>query len=261
MTESQLQYQRELTSYLAGFLTPHKRELLPHLLMHRTRHLTVVIEDIHHSHNASACLRSCDCFGVQDVHIIENRNEYDVNHAVALGASQWLTIEKFNDPEADNTTTCLNELKSRGYSIVMTSPHQFDTELETYDISQKTALVFGNEKDGASATVRQLSDHVLRIPMFGFTESFNISVAVAVALHHLVWRLKQLDISWQLQPEERDELLRQWVRIASGRKLRQLQQRFRDAVWNPDEPVDESQLWPDWSTVLVDPHPERKHRS
>ena len=241
----------ELRHYLASFMSDHRRQLLPRLLLNRTRHLAVVVEDVFQTHNASACLRSCDCFGVQDVHIIENQNQYLVNENVALGASQWLTLQRYQD-----TTACLQSLKSRGYAIVMTSPHETDCDLETYDISRPTALVFGNEKSGASDAVRQNADHVMSIPMYGFTESFNISVAVAICLHHLVWRLRESGVDWRLGNDEREELLNEWVRVASETRVEKLEQYFREHR-EAGKPL-QAAAWPDWASVS--PHPP-EHRS
>lgn len=253
-------YQRELCSYLAGFLTEHKRELLPRLLLNRTRHITVVVEDIHKEHNASACLRSCDCFGVQDVHIVENFNEYVDNREVSLGAEKWLTLKRYNEPEADNTTRCLESLRDQGYRIVMTSPHGATCDLPGYDARQPTALIFGNEKDGVSDRGRELADEVMRVPMYGFSESFNISVAAAISLNHLVWQMRELEVPWQLSEDEREDLLLAWVRASSGQKLPSLEELFRTTVWNPDKPPDGLALWPDWPQIEPAPQLERGSR-
>jgi tRNA (guanosine-2'-O-)-methyltransferase len=250
-----------LVHYLASFLSDHKLDLLPRLLLNRTRHLTVVLEDIHKHHNASACLRSCDCFGIQDVHIVENYNEYMVADSIALGASQWLTTQKYNAEGGENTEACLTSLKEAGYSIVMTSPHRANCDLETYDATQKTALVFGNEKSGASPVVREMADHVMRVPMHGFTESFNISVAVAVVLHHLVWRMRELKLPWQLTNDERDELLLEWVRTASNKRQARLEELFLTEIWPDAERLAQIEAWPDWSTVSSIVPLERRSRS
>lgn len=251
-------YERELCSFLADSLTEHKRQLLPRVVLNRTRHITVVVEDIHKSHNASACLRTCDCFGVQDVHVIENRNEFDASSGVELGASQWLTLHRYGE-KGDNTSACLKALKSRGYQVVMTSPHEPDCDLETYDVSRPTALVFGNEKDGASQIVRDEADHIMRIPMHGFSESFNISVAVALCLHHLVWRMRQADVDWQLSDGERNELILRWVRTACGKRMAGLEERFSQ-TWTESKQSPKESLWPDWINVPLDDLIERKER-
>jgi tRNA (guanosine-2'-O-)-methyltransferase len=245
------QYQRELTSYLAGFLTPHRKDLLQRLILERTRHLTVVVEDICHAHNASACLRSCDCFGIQDFHVIENRNRFDVAVDIARGATQWLTMHRHDHSESqpDSTRACIEKLRKDGYQIVVASPHEANCELETYDISKPTALLFGNEKEGVSPNAMQLATHIMRVPMYGFTESFNISVAVAVCLHHLVWRMRQLDVDWQLSPVEREELLHDWVRISTGHRLQALEKRFNEDRSSSGE-MPRPDFWPDWQKLL-----------
>jgi tRNA (guanosine-2'-O-)-methyltransferase len=144
-------------------------------------------------------------------------------------------------------------LRADGYQIVVASPHEANCELETYDISKPTALLFGNEKEGVSPNAMQLATHIMRVPMYGFTESFNISVAVAVCLHHLVWRMRQLDIDWQLSPSEREELLHDWVRISTGHRLKALVKRFVDDRASGDR-MGQHEPWPDWKTVLSVPN-------
>lgn len=245
------QLQRALTSWLAGFLTDHRKELLQRLILERTRHLTVVVEDICHAHNASACLRTCDCFGIQDFHVIENRNRFDVAVDIARGATKWLTLNRHDHSESqpDSTSSCLHQLKEDGYQIVVTSPHDADCDLETCDVSKPTALLFGNEKDGASTAATQLADHVMRIPMYGFTESFNISVATAVCLHHLVWRMRQQNVDWRLSPAEREVLMHEWVRISTGHRLSALTERFHE-IWQSEDSIRGQELWPEWEQIL-----------
>ncbi|MBI1312920.1 TrmH family RNA methyltransferase [bacterium] len=240
-------YDAYLCAYLASFMTEHRRSLLPKVLLDRTRHLTVVLEDLHKPHNASACLRTCDCFGLQDVHVVENQNEFFAHRDIARGAPQWLTLYRHRDL-AENTRPCLQSLKDAGFQIVMTSPHETDCQLETCDIRQPTALIFGNEKFGASPIAREMADHVMQIPMYGFAESFNISVALGVALHHLTWKLRQLDIDWQLTSEERIPLLRKWVQTANAKHLASLKQRF-DELWHTGE-IDTS-VPPGWPETPV----------
>lgn len=235
-------YDDYLCAWLAGFLSDHRRELLPRVLAQRTRHVTVVLEDLHKPHNASACLRTCDCFGIQDVHVIENQNPFHAHRDIARGAPQWLTLHRHRK-DVENTEPCLQQLRDAGFQIVMTSPHQPDGDLEEYDITRKTALVFGNEKAGASPVVRRMADHVLRIPMHGFSESFNISVALGVCLHHLTWKLRQSDVEWSLPPAERAVLLQRWVQTANAHCLEALRKRF-DELWNAGE-IDTTQP-PDW---------------
>src|ERR1035437_10180461 len=129
---------KELVKYLSGFVTENRLKRFEEVLQHRTRHLTVVLEDIYQPHNASAVLRSCDCFGIQDVHIIENKNQYTVNQDIALGSSKWLNLIKYTD-EPNNTIACITELKKKGYKIIATSPHKNDCIIQDLGITDKTA--------------------------------------------------------------------------------------------------------------------------
>src|SRR4030042_2486900 len=168
----------KLIKYLEQFVTERRLQLINRVLSQRTRYITVVLEDIYQSHNASAVLRSCDCFGIQDVHIIENRNTYQLNPDVALGSNKWLTLYKYTR-EQNNTATALTKLKKTGYRIVATTPHANGCPLQEFDLHKgKTALVFGTELEGLTGNATTMADEFLTIPMAGFTESLNISVTV-----------------------------------------------------------------------------------
>ena len=137
-----------LIEYLSSVITEERYVQIQKVLQNRTRYLTVVLEDIYQSQNASAVLRTCDCFGIQDVHIIENKNEYNINPDVVQGASKWLSLSYYNERE-NNTLDAINKLKADGYRIVATTPHTNDVNLEEFDInSGKIALVFGTELTG-----------------------------------------------------------------------------------------------------------------
>jgi len=203
---------KELNQFLAEYITPERKELFERTLNSRTRYLTVVLEDIYQTQNASAVLRSCDCFGIQDVHIIENRNRFSVNPQVTLGSTKWLNLHHYREKE-HNTLDCIQQLRSRGYRIVATSPHANDTNLEDFNLEKgKTALFFGTELTGISETVEKNADEFLKIPMFGFTESFNISVSAAIILHHLNLRLRQGVIDYHLSEDEKEEIRLDWLR-------------------------------------------------
>ena len=205
--------QTELIEYLSTFVTPERLTLFKKILKNRTSYFTVVLEDIYQSQNASAVLRTCDCFGIQNVNVIENRNTFDVNKEVALGSSKWLTIRKFAESR-NNSLQAVKTLKKEGFRIVATSPHTNDTLLDDFDIEKgKAAFVFGSELPGISETILNEADEYLKIPMFGFTESFNISVSAAIILHHLTHKLLHNEtIDWQLSPEEKEEISLQWLR-------------------------------------------------
>lgn len=202
---------KELADYLAQFVTPERYRKFQEAIRYRTRHITIVLEDIFQSHNASAVLRTCDCFGIQNVHIIENRNKYEVDADVALGASKWLDLIKYNDT-SNNTIACIASLKKQGYRIVATTPHKDGFIPETLPLSQKTALIFGTELAGLTPVALELADDFIRIPMVGFTESLNISVSAAIFIQSLANRLRNSEIPWQLSESEKNEILVKWLK-------------------------------------------------
>ncbi len=217
--------------FLKQFVTPHRWELFEKIIQYRTRYITVVLEDIYQPHNASAVLRTCEALGVQDVHIIENRNEYRVNPDVALGSNKWLTLIKYNQHQ-DNTLDAIKKLRQQGYRIVATTPHRDDVELKEFDLHPgKVALFFGSELPGLSETVLENADEFLKIQMYGFTESFNISVSAAITLHWLTAQLRASDIPWQLSAQEKDEIILQWLKNSvknSDALLKRLEQEQKD---------------------------------
>ena len=219
---------QDLLTYLSEFITHDRLALFDKVLNERTKYITVVLEDIYQSQNASAVLRTCDCFGIQDVHIIENRNEFNVNKEVALGSSKWLTIQKYNQSD-NNSHDAINALKKKGYQIVATTPHKNDVSVHDFNVFKgRTALVFGSELPGISDIIMNEADEFLHIPMYGFTESFNISVSAALVLHHLTMKLrKQTKLEWRLTEEEKKEIKLQWIRNTIKRS-NLLEQRYWD---------------------------------
>lgn len=204
--------EKALIEYLSGFVTPQRRGLFDRVLEERTRYITVVLEDIYQPHNASAVLRSMDCFGIQDAHIIENSNEYRINPDVALGASKWLNLIRYNQSSA-NTTAAIDRLKSQGYRIAATTPHQNQVTLPDFDLEPgRVALLFGTEMQGLSQTALDQADEFLKIPMYGFTESFNISVSAAIILYQLKQKLANSEIAWHLSPGEKQHILLEWLK-------------------------------------------------
>jgi tRNA (guanosine-2'-O-)-methyltransferase len=202
---------KELINYLSGFITEERKKRFDEIIQNRTRHVSIALEDIYQPHNASAVLRSCDCFGIQDVHIIENTNKYTINPDVALGSYKWLTLQRYNKG-ANNTLACIESLKANGYAIAVTSPHKNSYTIETVPLNKKLALFFGTEMQGMSEQLEKNAEVFVKIPMMGFTESFNISVAAALSMYILSSRLRKENINWQLSEEEKEEIMLQWLR-------------------------------------------------
>ncbi|MEZ7838679.1 MAG: RNA methyltransferase [Flavobacteriales bacterium] len=192
---------KEILAELQQFLNPERIERFEDVLANRTKHFTVAVENIFQSHNASAVMRSCDCFGVQDLHVIANHNQYELSKDVAMGAEKWVDMHSYYKKE-NNTQDCIDELKSQGFQIVATTPHTNDVLLPDFEVTKKSAFFFGTEISGLSDIVLDQADAFVRIPMYGFTESYNISVSAALVLHDVVNRLKKSEVDWALSEEE-----------------------------------------------------------
>ena len=200
----------KLLTYLEGFVTEKRKNLFRQILKNRTRHFTVVLEDIYQQHNSSAVIRSCEIFGIQDVHVIENKYISNVSKNIAKGSQKWLSFHNYKK-ETNNTIACLNSLKGKGYQLIATSPHHNSHLLHDFDITKKSAFIFGVEKTGVSKEVIKNADGILKIPMAGFTESLNISVAAAIILENLTYKLRTSSINWNLTHKEEEELYTQWI--------------------------------------------------
>ena len=176
----------------------------------RTRYLTVVLNNIYYTQNISAVVRSCDCFGIQDLYITGDSPSTHVNKHVALGASNWVDIHRRTYlPDMDT----LSSLKNDGYRLVVTLPEPGATSLTDFDITAgRTAVIMGNEKDGVSDDVREIADEYLYIPMSGFSQSLNISVSAAVILSELIRKLSISDIDWKISGDELMELRYRWMK-------------------------------------------------
>lgn len=210
------QQMRERIEYYSTMLTEKRIKRMSSVLEHRTRYITVVLEDLFQPHNASAVLRSCDGFGIQDVHIIEKRNRFRPAKTVAMGTSQWLSLHHYRDQGgADATIQAIDSLRASGYRIVATTPHTDDVNLEQFDVSAgPVALLFGTELTGLSETALEYADEFVKIPMYGFVESFNISVSCAIALHHLTLKLRGSGLDYLLDEQQRLELTYRWMRAS-----------------------------------------------
>ena len=187
-----IEYQKALLAYLSDYVTENKKERFEAVLGQRTRFLTVVLEDLFKAHNASAVMRTAEGLGLQDIHVVEQRNAYDYNPYVLRGAGKWLTLHKYNRTE-QNMKLCFDHLKSQGYQILATSPHEYAKDYREFEIKQKTAVVFGAEETGISDYVREHADGFVQIPMRGFTESFNISVSAAIVLEDFNRQIRSLE--------------------------------------------------------------------
>lgn len=205
---------REQVEHLRNFVTDEKNALFDRLIDLRTDYVTLVLEDLYQSHNQSAVMRSADCYGIQDVHLIENRNAYDSTSTVSQGARQWLTLHRHRKAD-NNTPETIARLKSDGYRIVATTPHTNDVLVDEVDLERgKMAFFFGTELTGLSDDVISEADEFVKIPMYGFTESLNVSVCAAIVMYSITHRLHGSSLDWHLSEPKKNEVLLQWYRNA-----------------------------------------------
>lgn len=197
----------KLLNHLESYLTEHRKQRFQKVLAQRTKHFTVATEDVYQLHNTSAVIRSCDVFGIQEVNVIEEVNSKRIDREIAMGAQKWVDLNRYH-----STKSCIEDLRSKGYQIVATSPHAEDCDLIDFDISQKSCFFFGRETEGLSQHVLNEADCFLKIPMVGFTESLNISVSAAIILQHVTSKLRKSEIDWKLTEKEWIEKRFDWVK-------------------------------------------------
>ena len=194
-----------LVEFLESHLTPRRKKLFRQVIENRTNHFTVATQDVYQLHNTSAVIRSCDVFGVQNIHVVEEMNLKKIDREIAMGAQKWVDINRYN-----STMECIDALKGENYRIVATSPH-IGKDLQDFDISSPAAIFFGTETEGLSQEVLDEADEYIRIPMVGFTESLNISVSAAIILQDITSRLRKSDLSWEFSREEKLQKRYEWA--------------------------------------------------
>lgn len=208
-----MEYKKKLINYLKQFISDNRVVRFDEVIANRTNYLQIVLENLYQAHNASAVLRSCESFGLQTVHFIENSNSMRISDDVAMGSSNWLTINRYRNEQA-NTKNVLLNLKAQGYKIVATTPHTNSYTIDTLPVDKKIALVFGTEIDGISNDVYEIADEFVKIPMYGFTESFNISVCAALCMYELTTRIRKTVPDFLLTEKERTEVYLDWLKTS-----------------------------------------------
>lgn len=201
---------KELYENMKSHISDSRMEKILTVSQERTRYLSVVLSNVYYTQNISAVIRSCDCFGIQDLYITGNSPSTHVNKHVAQGAYNWVDIHR-NTFRPDEET--LKELKDQGYRIVVTLPEPGASSLHDFDINKgKIALVMGNEKEGVSQMVKEMADEFLYIPMAGFSQSLNISVSTAVIISELTGKIRSSHIKWRLDEKELTDLQYRWMK-------------------------------------------------
>jgi len=199
----------DLTGHLLTMVNAGRARRIEEILAHRTRYLTVVLEDIYQSHNANAVIRSCECFGIQDIHVIEATNPFSVHSSIVQGSAKWITMQRYRGGDA--TGDCLASLQQSGYRLAAMDPQPGSLPLDELPVDRPVALCFGSEEPGLSGRARQMADVSVAIPMQGFTRSLNLSVSAGIALHALDTRIRRPGIAWCLTGRETDELRALWL--------------------------------------------------
>jgi tRNA (guanosine-2'-O-)-methyltransferase len=210
----------EYLNYLEDFLTDSRKKRFLDVLKNRTNHITIAMEDVYQLHNTSAVMRSCEVFGIQELHVVEQKFGKRIDTEIAMGAQKWVDINRYNSMQS-----CIDTLRQKGYQIIATTPHDNSCLLQDFDVAQKSAIFFGTEKEGLSKEVIDQADGCIKIPMVGFTESLNISVSAAIIIQDITNRLRQTNIKWQLTEEEVLEKRLLWAKN-SIKDIKRIEERY-----------------------------------
>lgn len=199
--------QKRVIEELSQHVTESRWELMQKVISERTRRVTLVLEDIYQGHNAAAVVRSCDGFGVQDIHVIEKRNELDLkNTTVAKGADKWMSFHYHND-----TGECIQGLQDSGYRVGALALGKESIRLEEVPLDKPVALMVGTEKTGLSEEACEKADFCIELPMYGFTQSYNLSVCAALGMNVLTSRMRKMGNDWGLSEAEKRVLMIEWL--------------------------------------------------
>jgi len=201
---------KEFFEFLKQFLTDERLDKFYNVISNRITNVQLILEDVYQSHNASAIIRTCDAMGIQYVNVIEKRNKFNPNKDICLGSDKWVDISSYNGE--DGLTDCVNLLKQNNFNIVATSSHLSDAYTpETLPLDKPIAVMFGVEREGLSDEAISLADNFLYIPMYGFAESLNVSVAVGISLFTITQRMRKMNNLPKLSNEEYYKILCKWT--------------------------------------------------
>ena len=201
---------RERIDYLSSFLLESRIDTLTRALNMRTEYITVMTENMFHAQNASAIVRHCEAFGVQNIHTVEELCPFLPTLNIALGTDKWIDINRHA-----TTVDAVKSLREQGYRIIATTPHHKSCTPETFDVKKgKFALVFGTEKTGVSKEILEEADEYLQIPMCGMVDSLNVSASAAILIYMLSQRMRLECEDWHLSEEKYARTLYDWYRFA-----------------------------------------------
>ncbi|MBQ3172925.1 MAG: RNA methyltransferase [Alistipes sp.] len=198
---------RERLDYMTQFITEERKEVLNRTVESRTHYMRILTENMFHPQNASAIMRHCEAFGIQQIHTVEDRCKFDPSVNIVRGTEKWVDVEHH-----ETTAEALAALKAEGYRIVATTPHRCSATPESFDVTKgKFVLVFGTEHAGISEEVIAAADDFLMIPMCGMVESLNVSASAAILIYMLSERIRQQVEGWQLSDYDKLKLLTRWT--------------------------------------------------
>jgi len=245
---------RRLVAYLERFVTARRLERFAEAIEHRTRYVTPVLENLNNTFNATAVTRTTDGLGLQDLHIVEDRCRFALSAGVTQGAAKWLTMHRYRGrprpPAADSelpararqsegpqtgrvwggeerdsfeesaVRRCYAALRAAGYVIAVTSPHAGSYTPESLPVDRPVAVVFGAEKEGISGPAAEEADYAIRIPVYGFVESFNVTVSAGITLYTLGERVRRLPPErWKLTEHEQLGVKLAWLQESVPRRV------------------------------------------
>ena len=203
----------ETFHYIKQFLTEERLQKIEHFSAESSDFVLPVMEDIFQFRNAAAIVRSVEACGFHKIVAMESENVFNPNLRVTKGAENWVEVEKL-----PHHLDSLQKIKNRGYKILAVSPENNATMLPDYEMKEPVALVFGTEKEGVTEEILDFADETLAIPMYGFTKSFNVSVAAAICMYELKQKLIKSNIDYKLSGEKLWEIKIRWAKnsIPSG---------------------------------------------
>lgn len=204
--------------YLKQFLTDERLSKIEFYAQESSDFVLPVMEDIFQFRNAAAIVRSVEACGFHKIVAMESENEFNPNLRVTKGAETWVEVEKM-----PHQLESLKKIKEKGYKILAVSPEKNAIMLPDYDLKEPVALVFGTEKEGVTEEILDFADETVAIPMYGFTKSFNVSVAAAICFYDLKQKLVKSDLDYKLSNEKLWELKVRWAKnsIKSGEEILQ----------------------------------------
>ncbi len=207
---------QKIFQHLQQFLTDERLEKINHFAPESSDFVLPVIEDVFQFRNAAAIVRSVEACGFHKIIAMESEHEFNPNLRVTKGAETWVEVEKL-----PHNLDSLREIKNRGYKILAVSPENNATMLSDYDLKEPVALVFGTEAAGVSEEILDFADETLAIQMYGFTQSFNVSVAAAICVYELKQKLLRSNLDYKLSEEKLWEMKVRWAMnsIKSGEQI------------------------------------------